>query len=98
LDPNVPEYQLICKYISDTSQMRIIVLEYDAFKSDVLNKVGVFVPDSESFTDTVILINFSHHFTLIFPTSTCSLYDTKTIRRMVGDELITKATKNEKMF
>ncbi len=98
LDPNVPEYQLICKYISDTTGLRIIVLEYDGYKPDSLNKVGQFLPESDNHIDTAILINFSHHFTLIFPTSTDPKYDTKTIRRLVGDELVTKAFLNGKMF
>jgi hypothetical protein len=98
LDSDVPEYQLICKYISDSSSLRIIVLEYDENNVDSLNKVGLYLPEYSNHTDTVILINFSHHFTLIFPTSTDPKHDTKTIRRLVGDELLTKAFLNGKML
>ena len=99
LDSNVPEYQLICKYISDTSNVRIIILEYDGYKEDKsLNKVCQFEPDSSVYTDTIIMINFSHHFTLIFPTSTDPRFDTKIIRNVVGDDLIIKAISVRKLF
>lgn len=98
LDPSVPEYQLICKFISDTSNLRIVILEYDYYKSDSLNKVGLFEPESGIWTDSVILINYSHHFTLIFPSSTDPSIDTKTIRGIVADELIVKARSNGRLF
>jgi hypothetical protein len=97
LDPNVPEYQLVCKYISDTMNLRIVIIEYDAYNSSTLNKVYQFEPIGGEFTDSAILINLSNHFTLVFPVSTDPKYDTHTIRRMVVDELITNAFITEKM-
>lgn len=91
LDPNVPEYQLVCKYIADTMNLRIIVIEYSTDKLDELNKVYQFEPIGGEIADSAILINISNHFTLVFPVSTDPKYDTQTIRRIVADELITNA-------
>lgn len=91
LDHDVPEYQLVCKYIADTMNLRIIIGEYDAYKSEKLNKIYQFEPASGEFTDSAILLNISNHFTLVFCLSTDPKYDTKTIRRMVSDKLITNA-------
>jgi hypothetical protein len=97
LDPNVPEYQLICKFFADTMGLRIVVIEYNAYKSSELDKVFQFEPESGTQTDSAILINFSNHFTLVFPTSTNPSFDTKTIRRIVVDELVSKAFFNSKL-
>jgi hypothetical protein len=97
LDPNVPEYQLICKFITDTMGLKIVVIEYDGYKSGELNKVYQFEPESGTHSDYAILINFSNHFTLVFPTSTDPRHDTKTIRRLVADELVSKAFLKEKL-
>lgn len=93
LDTNVPEYQLVCKYIADTMNLRIIVIEYNAFIPDQFNKVYQFEPDSGEISDSAILINLSNHFTLVFPISIDRNCDTKRIRSLVVDELI----KNAKM-
>ena len=97
LDQNVPEYQLICKYLSDYSEIRIIVIEYNSFKSDDSNKVYEFLPETGVFDDSVIMINLSNHFTLIFPTSSNSKYDTKTIRKLAADNIITKSLLSNKL-
>jgi hypothetical protein len=97
LDPNVPEYQLICKFVADTMGLRIVVLEYNAYKSGELNKVYQFEPELGDQSDSAILINLSNHFTLVFPGSTDSRHDTKTIRKMVVNELVTKAFLSEKL-
>ena len=92
LDLNHPEYQMICKFFADTMGFRIVVLEYDAFKP-ILNKVSYYVPEStpEDFTSTVILLNFSHHFTLITPYSNQSTVSNSEARKNVGDHVICKA-------
>lgn len=97
LNTNVPEYQLICKFIADTMNLRIIVIEYNAFGSIELNKVYHFEPISGEFVDSAILINLGNHFTLVFPTSVNSRYDTKTTRKNVVDEMLTKAVLSEKL-
>lgn len=100
LDTNTPEYQLICGFISTNMDLRIIVLEYDAYsyKNECMNKVSKFTPDSGLESDTIILLNFSHHFTLIFPHSTDPSIDTKGIRKIVGDELIQNAIDSNKLL
>ena len=97
LDSNVPEYQLICKFIADTMNLRIIVIEYDAYKSVELNKVYQFESESGDYSDSAILINMSNHFTLVFPTSTNPKYDTRAIRKIVVDDLVSKAFLSEKL-
>lgn len=98
LDPNVPEYQLICKYIADNMNLRIVVIEYDAFSSGELNKVYLFEPVDGEFSDSVILINLGNHFTLVFPVSTDPLFDTKTIRNIATNNLISNAHNVNKLF
>jgi hypothetical protein len=97
LDPNVPEYQLVCKYIADTMNLRIIIGEYNAFKLDKLNKIYQFVPTCGEYTDSAILLNISNHFTLVFCVSTDPKYDTKTIRKMASEKLITNAINLNKL-
>lgn len=58
LDPNIPEYHLICNFLANSSNMRIIVLEYNGYKNNKLNIVSQFLPDNCEISDTVILINF----------------------------------------
>jgi len=65
--PNVPEYHLICASIAIFCDMRIIVLEYNGYKDSHPNKVLQFLPRNQDVSDTVILINFSNHFTLVVP-------------------------------
>lgn len=94
LDNSCPEYQMGCKIISNTFNIRIIVLEYDSFQPIQLNKLYAFTPPYDDYADTIIMLNLSHHFTLIFPKSLNSKYDTKSIRKIVGDKIIQKATQN----
>ena len=97
LDPNVPEYQLICKYIADTMNLRIVIIEYSAYKLPRFNKVYQFEPDSGDISDSAILINMHNHFTLVFPVSTSPFNDTKTIRKLVVDKMIINAIIAEKL-
>lgn len=95
LDSNCPEYQLICKCISDYTDMRIIVVEYSGTNSGIENKVYEFVPESGTYSDTVILLNMTNHFTLIFPRSSNSYIDPKMTRKLVGDLMLTNAFLND---
>ena len=98
LDPNTPEYDLICDFITNTFDLRIIILEYDRFQPSRLNRVLHFVPTNNNIADTIILINFNHHFSLLFPTSLDKNLDTKNIRTLVSDNIIKLAKINEKIF
>lgn len=100
LDFNVPEYQSICRYISDSMNLRIVVIEYNAYETNKinLNRVQLFEPANGGYADSAILINLSNHFTLVFPTSTNPLYDTKTIREIATNSLISKAIFENKML
>jgi len=98
LDPNVPEYHLICNFIANSSDLRIIVLEYDSYGDERLNVISEFSPEGKEHSDTIILLNYSHHFTLIFPTSTDSKFDNKTIRSLVGDQILTNSQNSGKRF
>lgn len=95
LEQNIPEYQMIAKFIADIMDLRIIVVEYNAYEYRELNKVYQFTP--AKYNDSIILINVNNHFTLFFPTSSNPQYDTKKIREIVSNELLSNACFNDRL-
>jgi hypothetical protein len=94
LDPNTPDCDPICKFLASSMDLRLIVIDYDPYKPGN-NFVTLYEPTNPSnISDTVILLNLSHHFNLIFPTATSSLVDTKQSRKIAGDKMIELAGSN----
>ncbi len=94
LDPNTPDCDLICKFFASNMDLRLLVIDYDPYKVGN-NLVTLYQPiDASNISDTIILLNLSHHFNLIFPTSTSTHIDTKQIRKLTGDKMIELAGSN----
>lgn len=83
-DDSSPEYDTICSWFAKEKGLRVIVLEFDPYKQNY-NTMSEYKPTDVLHTETIILLNFSHHFYLISPGSVNPIFDTKTIREIVGD-------------
>ncbi len=88
IDSNSPEYQLLCLFSNICLSLKVIVIEYDGYKFENFNKVYQFVPENEEFDDTIILLNFSHHFYLLQPISHDPNIDNNTLRNNLCNQII----------
>lgn len=81
-DKDCPEYQLLARTISRVFSFQIVILDYCSF-SRYKPIISKFRPENDNFDQSLILINFSHHFDICYPISQNS--STKELRSIVAE-------------
>jgi hypothetical protein len=91
-DESSPEYELICSCLAVEKELRVIVLEIDVYKENY-NSVRVFKPQEGRYLETIVLLNYCHHFYLVLPVPEDKRGDRHTTRQLVGDYIEEQSNK-----